>query len=207
MVQCSSWTIFCKRLCYLRQLTNIYNHTIWRVLSSKSRNCLICSLLLRNTAIRDNTPIILRWGYDNAVKSMVFYVGISPAQNAQLVRLEIYVQMQNTEVSDFTVQIRLCSGCETKWIPPTADVPCISEPVFGQRKECINHNSFRLRGMAKVQGEFTLMAIGHNLKKMHRLLLRKGSECQVSIKERFLVPVARIISLFVLKRTVRFAFP
>ncbi|NQT35772.1 transposase, partial [bacterium] len=81
-----------------------------------------------------------------------------------------------------------------------------SEPVFGQLKECINYNGFSLRGMAKVQGEFTLMAIVHNLKKMHKFLSGRGLNCRILAKKQFLAPVFRIFNQFVLNRTFRFAF-
>jgi transposase len=41
------------------------------------------------------------------------------------------------------------------------------EPPFGNIKHNLGYRSFLLRGLKKVAGEFTLMCIGHNLKKMH----------------------------------------
>lgn len=41
------------------------------------------------------------------------------------------------------------------------------EPPFGNIKHNLGYRSFLLRGLEKVAGEFTLMCIGHNLKKMH----------------------------------------
>jgi len=40
------------------------------------------------------------------------------------------------------------------------------EPVFGQMKAARGFRQFALRGLAKVQGEFTLLATAHNLLKL-----------------------------------------
>jgi transposase len=45
-----------------------------------------------------------------------------------------------------------------------------NEPVIGNLKSNLGFRRFSLRGMRKVKGEFTLMCIGHNLGKLHRLL-------------------------------------
>ena len=44
-----------------------------------------------------------------------------------------------------------------------------NEPVFGNIKHNTGFRRFLLRGLKKVQVEFRLMCIGHNLKKMHQL--------------------------------------
>jgi transposase len=44
------------------------------------------------------------------------------------------------------------------------------EPIFGNLKHNLGYRHFLLRGLEKVKGEFRLMCIGHNLKKMHHLL-------------------------------------
>ena len=42
----------------------------------------------------------------------------------------------------------------------------IVEPVFGQIKSGMGFTSFLLRGLKKVKGEFNLVAIAHNLRKI-----------------------------------------
>ena len=42
----------------------------------------------------------------------------------------------------------------------------IVEPVFGQIKSVMGFTSFLLRGLEKVKGEFNLVAIAHNLRKI-----------------------------------------
>lgn len=80
------------------------------------------------------------------------------------------------------------------------------EPVFGQLKWGLNDNSFTLRGLAKVQGEFTLMAISHNLKKLHKFLSGNGLNRRITAKKLFFVSVFRFFAQFAIKWTVRFAF-
>lgn len=48
------------------------------------------------------------------------------------------------------------------------------EPVFGHIKFNLGYRHFLLRGIEKVKGEFNLMCIGCNLKKIARLIFRKG---------------------------------
>ena len=47
----------------------------------------------------------------------------------------------------------------------------IVEPVFGQIKGARGLDGFLLRGLEKADGEWTLMAITHNLLKLHRAAL------------------------------------
>jgi transposase len=47
----------------------------------------------------------------------------------------------------------------------------IAEPVFGQIKGARSLDRFLLRGLEKVDGEWTLMAITHNIGKLHRASL------------------------------------
>ena len=42
----------------------------------------------------------------------------------------------------------------------------IVEPVFGQIKSAMGFTSFLLRGLEKVKGEFNLVTIAHNLRKI-----------------------------------------
>ena len=48
------------------------------------------------------------------------------------------------------------------------------EPVFGHLKFNLGYRHFLLRGIGRVKGEFNLMCIGYNLKKIARLILNKG---------------------------------
>jgi Transposase DDE domain len=45
----------------------------------------------------------------------------------------------------------------------------IVEPVFGQIKQARGFRRFLLRGLAKVQGEWALVCLTHNILKLHRL--------------------------------------
>jgi hypothetical protein len=47
----------------------------------------------------------------------------------------------------------------------------IAEPVFGQIKGARGLDRFLLRGLEKVDGEWTLMVITHNISKLHRASL------------------------------------
>jgi hypothetical protein len=47
----------------------------------------------------------------------------------------------------------------------------IAEPVFAQNKGARGLDRFLLRGLEKVNGEWTLMAITHNIGKLHRAAL------------------------------------
>jgi hypothetical protein len=50
---------------------------------------------------------------------------------------------------------------------------CTVEPVFGIIKSVLGFRQFRLRGLKAVGGEWTLVSIGWNLKRMHRLSLQQ----------------------------------
>lgn len=50
----------------------------------------------------------------------------------------------------------------------------IVEPVFGHIKAIIGFTGFHLRGLQKVNGEFKLVAIAHNLKKISKWGYKKG---------------------------------
>ena len=43
------------------------------------------------------------------------------------------------------------------------------EPVFGIIKNVLNFRRFSLRGLAKVEGEWELLALAYNCKRLHRL--------------------------------------
>ena len=46
----------------------------------------------------------------------------------------------------------------------------IVEPVFGQIKQALGFRQFLLRGLKKVQGEWALVCMAHNVLKVHRLV-------------------------------------
>ena len=48
---------------------------------------------------------------------------------------------------------------------------CTVEPVIGIIKEVIGFRQFSLRGLLKAAGEWNLVCIGYNLKRMHTLML------------------------------------
>jgi Transposase DDE domain len=45
----------------------------------------------------------------------------------------------------------------------------IVEPVFGQIKQARGFRQFLLRGLGKVQGEWALVCLTHNILKLHRM--------------------------------------
>jgi len=47
---------------------------------------------------------------------------------------------------------------------------CTVEPVIGIIKETIGFRQFSLRGLTKVQGEWSLVCLAFNLKRLHRLI-------------------------------------
>ena len=54
----------------------------------------------------------------------------------------------------------------------------IVEPVFGQIKSIMGFTSFLLRGLEKVKGEFNLVAIGHNIRKIWLYLKNSGKKIE-----------------------------
>jgi hypothetical protein len=46
---------------------------------------------------------------------------------------------------------------------------CTVEPVFGIIKAVLGFRQFRLRGLANVSGEWNLVCLAYNLKRLHRL--------------------------------------
>jgi len=47
---------------------------------------------------------------------------------------------------------------------------CVVEPVFGQIKQARGFRQFLLRGLKKVQGEWALICMTHNLLKIYRVV-------------------------------------
>ena len=52
----------------------------------------------------------------------------------------------------------------------------IVEPVFGQMKFNLGFRRFRLRGLDKAGGEWTLVCLVHNIKKIYARIMAKGGE-------------------------------
>ncbi len=85
-----------------------------------------------------------------------------------------------------------------------------AEPPLGNIKHNLGYRSFLLRGLEKVDGEFKLMCIGHNLKKIHLALRDRGEEKirkkgYSIIRERFLF-FAMQIRLFFATRGINSQF-
>ena len=57
------------------------------------------------------------------------------------------------------------------------------EPVFGQVKFNLEFNRFRLRGLDKAGGEWTLLCLMHNIKKTCARVMAKGGEFDDLIRE------------------------
>jgi len=50
----------------------------------------------------------------------------------------------------------------------------IAEPVFGQIKFNLGFRRFHLRGLDKADGEWTLVCLVHNIKKIYARIMAKG---------------------------------
>ena len=59
----------------------------------------------------------------------------------------------------------------------------IAEPVFGQIKLNLGFRRFRLRGLERSGGEWTLVCLVHNIKKIHARIMAKGGEFDDLIRE------------------------
>ena len=55
------------------------------------------------------------------------------------------------------------------------------EPVFGNLKYNLGFKEFSLRGHNKVRGEFNLMSIAHNLKKIYNYRLNQSIETRIKL--------------------------
>jgi len=64
----------------------------------------------------------------------------------------------------------------------------IVEPVFGQIKAAQGFTVFKLRGLKKVNAEFKLVAIAHNLRKISKFIYKKGVDLATKLNERQLQP-------------------
>ena len=59
----------------------------------------------------------------------------------------------------------------------------IVEPVFGQMKFNLGFRRFRLRGLDKAGGEWTLVCLVHNIKKIYAKIMTKGGELDSLTRE------------------------
>lgn len=59
----------------------------------------------------------------------------------------------------------------------------IVEPVFGQIKAVQGFTDFKLRGLKKVNAEFKLVAIAHNLRKISKYIHKKGIDLATKLAE------------------------
>lgn len=57
-----------------------------------------------------------------------------------------------------------------------------AEPPFGNIKHNLGYRYFLLRGLEKVQGEFNLMCIGHNINKIYSFLTKSNMDIAVAIQ-------------------------
>ncbi len=57
------------------------------------------------------------------------------------------------------------------------------EPVFGNIKENTGIKTFLLRGLSNAQGEFNLMCIGHNLKKISKYINKNGINIAIAMQK------------------------
>jgi len=55
------------------------------------------------------------------------------------------------------------------------------EPVYGNIKQNFGYRYFLLRGINNVKGEFNLMCIAHNIKKIYSFLIKKMNELATAI--------------------------
>ena len=58
-----------------------------------------------------------------------------------------------------------------------------AEPPFGNIKHNLGYRYFLLRGLEKVQGEFNLMCIGHNMKKIHKRVAEKNKSIAIAMQK------------------------
>lgn len=64
----------------------------------------------------------------------------------------------------------------------------IIEPVFGQIKAAMGFTGFMLRGLKKVNSEFKLVAIAHNLRKISKYVYKEGIDLALKLTEGQLQP-------------------
>ena len=59
----------------------------------------------------------------------------------------------------------------------------VVEPVFGQVKFNLEFSRFRLRGLDKAGGEWILVCLVHNIKKIYTRIMVKGGELDSLTRE------------------------
>ncbi len=57
-----------------------------------------------------------------------------------------------------------------------------AEPPFGNIKHNLGYRYFLLRGINKVQGEFNLMCMAHNIKKIHKRVAEKNKNIAIAMR-------------------------
>jgi len=57
-----------------------------------------------------------------------------------------------------------------------------AEPPFGNMKHNLGYRYFLLRGLEKVQGEFNLMCIGHNINKIYNFATKKNKNIAIAMQ-------------------------
>lgn len=70
-----------------------------------------------------------------------------------------------------------------------------AEPPFGNIKFNLGYRSFLLRGTGKIKGEFNLMCIGHNLKKIMSFITKKGMSIADAVKKIMLNKRNQVVNL------------
>ncbi|OGC39244.1 hypothetical protein A2Y85_08785 [candidate division WOR-3 bacterium RBG_13_43_14] len=82
------------------------------------------------------------------------------------------------------------------------------ESPFGHIKHNLGYRSFLLRGLKKVGGEFTLMCIGYNLKKIQSFLIRRREVNQKGIgHDKSVIAICNISCIsFLIRVLKRFIF-
>jgi transposase len=63
------------------------------------------------------------------------------------------------------------------------------EPVFGNMSHNLGFKEFLLRGMDKVKGEFSLMCIAHNIRKIAKFVHQEGITLKEVLRESVLSPI------------------
>ena len=58
-----------------------------------------------------------------------------------------------------------------------------AEPPIGDMKYNSGYRHFLLRGLNKVKGEFNLMCIAHNIKKIWRFIIKSGIDLALALEK------------------------
>ena len=67
-----------------------------------------------------------------------------------------------------------------------------AEPPFGNIKQNLGYRYFLLRGLEKAQGEFNLMCMAHNVKKIHKHVVEKNKSIAVAMQNIWETPRFRV---------------